>query len=235
MWGNLLILLAVFRALILLNEPMPIGYWPLLNPRTLSCFFIVGILYAIAWLHGRDPVLRTQPVNRHTLVILANVLTLVILSAEVTAYFDRSAWAGGVGTAGGGIAPPGVYGVEPGVPVPDPNAGVVAAAEDSAALSRQLALSSLWALYAVALVAIGIWRDYRPIRYLAMVIFGFTITKVFFVDIATLDRVYKMLSVMVLGVLLLVASYLYQRLKTQQDPVEEPAEDPAELAQPPSS
>jgi hypothetical protein len=228
MWGNLLLLLAVFRALILLNEPVPIGYWPLVNPRTLSCLFIVGILYAIAWLHSRDPILRTQPVNRHTLVILANVLTLVILSAEVTAYFDRRAWAGGVGTASGGPGGPGLDGVEPGLrDSPGVGAGAIAAAEDSAALSRQLALSSLWALYAVALVAIGIWRDYRPIRYLAMVIFGFTITKVFFVDIATLDRVYKMLSVMVLGVLLLVASYLYQRLKTQQDP--------AEIPQPPSS
>jgi hypothetical protein len=218
MWGNLLLLLAVFRALVLLNEPVPIGYWPLINPRTLSCLFIVAILYAIAWLHGRDPVLRTQPVNRHTLVILANVLTLVILSAEVTAYFDRRAWAGGVGAAGdrrlGGLEPG--SGIGPGI---TPGA---AAVEDTAALSRQLALSSLWALYAVALVAIGIWRDYRPIRYLAMVIFGFTITKVFFVDIATLDRVYKMLSVMVLGVLLLVASYLYQRLKTPQDPAESP-------------
>ena len=229
MWGNLLLLLAVFRALVLLNEPVPIGYWPLVNPRTLSCLFIVGILYAIAWLHGRDPVLRTQPVNRHTIVILANILTLVILSAEVTAYFDRRAWAGGVGASGGG--PAGVYGVEPGLR--DPSAGAAAAVENSAALSRQLALSSLWALYALALVAIGIWRDYRPIRYLAMVIFGFTITKVFFVDIATLDRVYKMLSVMVLGVLLLVASYLYQRLKTQQDAADA-AEMPPELPQPPS-
>ena len=110
MWGNLLLLLAVFRALVLLNEPVPIGYWPLVNPRTLSCLFIVAILYAIAWLHGRDPVLRTQPVNRHTLVILANVLTLVILSAEVTAYFDRRAWAGGVGAAGDGR----LGGLEPG-------------------------------------------------------------------------------------------------------------------------
>ena len=229
MWGNLLLLLAVFRALVLLNEPVPIGYWPLVNPRTLSCLFIVGILYAIAWLHGRDPVLRTQPVNRHTLVILANVLTLVILSAEVTAYFDRRAWAGGVGAArrpGRRLVRPGTAASGDG-PAPAPGA---AAVENSAALSRQLALSSLWALYAVALVAIGIWRDYRPIRYLAMVIFGFTITKVFFVDIATLDRVYKMLSVMVLGVLLLVASYLYQRLKTPEAP-----QDPAELPQPPSS
>jgi hypothetical protein len=235
MWGNLLLLLAVFRALILLNEPVPIGYWPLFNPRTLSCLFIVGILYAIARLHARDPILKTQPANRHTLVILANILTLVILSAEVTAYFDRQAWEGGVGAVGGrGPADP--YGLERG-PV-GPGGGTVVApgaatAESSAALSRQLALSSLWALYAVALVAIGIWRDYRPIRYLAMVIFGFTITKVFFVDIATLDRVYKMLSVMVLGVLLLVASYLYQRLKTPLIP-EESGQDPAESPQPPS-
>ncbi len=118
---------------------------------------------------------------------------------------------------------------------PGASAGAVAAVEDSAALSRQLALSSLWALYAVALVAIGIWRDYRPIRYLAMVIFGFTITKVFFVDIATLDRVYKMLSVMVLGVLLLVASYLYQRLKTQQDAAEAHPRIRRNWPQPPSS
>jgi len=52
------------------------------------------------------------------------------------------------------------------------------------------------------------------VRYLAMLVFAFTILKVFVVDLATLDRVYRMLSVMALGVLLLIASYLYQRLRT---------------------
>jgi uncharacterized membrane protein len=50
--------------------------------------------------------------------------------------------------------------------------------------------------------------------------------KVFVVDIATLDRVYKMLSVMVLGILLLVASYLYQRLRAPDASFESPNESP---------
>src|SRR5262249_29528658 len=71
----------------------------------------------------------------------------------------------------------------------------------------------LWAVYAVGLVFAGIRRRYRPIRYLAILLFGFTILKVFMVDIARLDRVSKMLSVMGLGILLLIASYLYQRVR----------------------
>ena len=38
-----------------------------------------------------------------------------------------------------------------------------------------------------------------------------TIVKVFAFDLATLDRIYRVSSVIGLGVLLLVTSYLYQR------------------------
>jgi uncharacterized membrane protein len=67
----------------------------------------------------------------------------------------------------------------------------------------------------MVLVAVGIWRNYRPIRYFAILLFAITIGKVFLVDLSTLDRVYKMLSVMALGVILLIASYLYQRLRSE--------------------
>jgi uncharacterized membrane protein len=40
---------------------------------------------------------------------------------------------------------------------------------------------------------------------------------VFFVDLAQLDRVYRVLSVIGLGVLLIVASYLYQRFMADED------------------
>lgn len=191
LWGGALIVLAIVRAMALLTEPVPISYLPLMNPRTLSCLFIVMVLYALAWFHGRDATTSARPLPRHALIIAANVLTLVILSAEIDAFFDRRAWSDGAERG-------------------------VAGAETTAALSRQLTLSILWALYAVVLVAIGIWRAYRPVRYLAMLIFAFTIAKVFLVDLATLDRVYKMASVMGLGILLLIASYLYQRLRTTE-------------------
>ena len=80
----------------------------------------------------------------------------------------------------------------------------------------------MWALYAVALVAVGIWRRYAPIRYLAIAVFAVTVAKVFFVDLDRLDRIYRVLSVVGLGVLLLAASYLYQRfnerMSTPNDP-----------------
>jgi uncharacterized membrane protein len=77
--------------------------------------------------------------------------------------------------------------------------------------AEQVALSVMWALYAVALVFAGIKRRFAPARYLAILLFGIVVAKVLFVDIAGLDRFYRMLSVLGVGVLLLVASYLYQR------------------------
>lgn len=81
----------------------------------------------------------------------------------------------------------------------------------TAALAAQLTLSVSWALYALVLVAVGIRRRYAPARYFAIALFGITSVKVLAHDIAGLDRLYRMLTVLGVGVLLLVASYLYNR------------------------
>ena len=85
--------------------------------------------------------------------------------------------------------------------------GIAANAE----LAMQMMLSATWAAYAAALTAAGIRRGYAPVRYLALVIFGVTVLKVFLVDFSQLDSVYRIASSVVLGLLLLAASYLYQR------------------------
>jgi uncharacterized membrane protein len=77
--------------------------------------------------------------------------------------------------------------------------------------ARELTLSILWAGSAAALVAAGIRRRYAPIRYLAIALFVATMVKVALVDLAQLERLYRVLSVMALGFLMLLASYLYQR------------------------
>ncbi len=81
----------------------------------------------------------------------------------------------------------------------------------NAELAMQMMLSATWAAYAAALTAAGIRRRYAPVRYLAIVIFGATVLKVFLVDFSQLDSVYRIASSVVLGLLLLAASYLYQR------------------------
>jgi len=66
----------------------------------------------------------------------------------------------------------------------------------------------------MVLIAVGLRRHYAPLRYFAITVFAITIVKVFGVDLAELDRLYRVLSVGGLGVALLLASYLYQRRLT---------------------
>jgi uncharacterized membrane protein len=50
-----------------------------------------------------------------------------------------------------------------------------------------------------------------------MAVFAVTIVKVFAVDLAELDRLYRVASIIGLGVLLLVTAFLYQRLRGSDD------------------
>jgi uncharacterized membrane protein len=83
-----------------------------------------------------------------------------------------------------------------------------------AALTRELMLSVTWAAYATILVVVGLRRSVAPLRIFAMVVLAITIVKVFTVDLAQLQRVYRVASVLGLGVMLLLTSYLYQKSRT---------------------
>jgi uncharacterized membrane protein len=83
---------------------------------------------------------------------------------------------------------------------------------------RSAALSVLWALYAFTAMAWGLWRDQALLRGGAIVLFSVTIVKVLVVDLAGLDALYRILSVLVLGAALLVASFLYARSRRRADP-----------------
>lgn len=92
-----------------------------------------------------------------------------------------------------------------------------AASPGAGSLGRELMLSVSWALYATALIVIGLWRGFAPIRYLAMGVFGVTTLKVFFFDLAELEQIYRVSSIIALGVLLLLTSYLYNRSRKRSD------------------
>ncbi len=81
-------------------------------------------------------------------------------------------------------------------------------------LAQQLSLSIIWAIYGGALLSAGIWRSNRFVRLMGLGLLGLTIAKVFFNDLASLDRIYRILSFLVLGAILLAVSFYYQR--TQQ-------------------
>jgi uncharacterized membrane protein len=74
---------------------------------------------------------------------------------------------------------------------------------------------------------VGLRRHCPAIRYFAIVVFAVTIFKVFTIDLGALERIYRVLSVIGLGVLLLMSSYLYQRSRhVRQSASPEAATDP---------
>jgi uncharacterized membrane protein len=78
-------------------------------------------------------------------------------------------------------------------------------------LAQHLALSLLWTLYASVLILAGVKRQSALLRWQALALFGIAVTKVFLYDISYLERFYRIISLLVLGVFLLVVSFLYQR------------------------
>ena len=87
-----------------------------------------------------------------------------------------------------------------------------AAAADRVELQMQVGLSVLWTLYAAVAVAWGFVRSAPAVRYAALALFGIVILKVFLIDMAELEAVYRIASFFILGLVLLAVSYVYQRL-----------------------
>ncbi len=65
--------------------------------------------------------------------------------------------------------------------------------------------------YGALLMIVGFWRRSAFVRWQALVLIAITTTKVFAYDVSKLDRIYRILSFVALGVLLLAVSFVYQR------------------------
>jgi uncharacterized membrane protein len=79
--------------------------------------------------------------------------------------------------------------------------------------AAQMSVSVVWALYAAALLTVGFATRRRGWRLAGLILFGVTSVKLVFVDLAHLDQLYRILSFMALGLLLISASYLYHKLE----------------------
>jgi uncharacterized membrane protein len=79
--------------------------------------------------------------------------------------------------------------------------------------SYKLELSIMWGLYAVMLIIIGIWKKQKHLRIGAIVLFSGTLLKLFIYDIAHLDTISKTVVFIVLGILLLITSFLYLKYR----------------------
>jgi uncharacterized membrane protein len=159
-------------------------YRPVLNERFLA--FLVGILatYLVAYLFWRQrETLPGRNVPASIFVIVANFLTIWLLSFEVWDYFGSRlaalTWSQNTGNA--------------------------------LRNARNLSLSALWAIYAVILLVIGILKRIRLLRLIGLALLSIPILKVFLYDIWALSLLYRIIAFIGLGLLLLAIAYLYQR------------------------
>ena len=74
-----------------------------------------------------------------------------------------------------------------------------------------------WTIEAVVLVVTGFMFNVRDLRLAALGIFGLVLLRIFFVDLLELDLAVRIITFMVVGGLLLVASFLFARRKRGVD------------------
>jgi len=87
--------------------------------------------------------------------------------------------------------------------------------------AAKMSLSIVWGLYAIGLITVGFWKKLRPLRFAGLGLFAITGVKLLLVDMAGLEQGYRIVSFLVMGILMIGASYLYHRLeKLIEQPVE---------------
>ena len=178
------LLLGIIRLLLVDNfEPDRL----VLNARFITYVIAIAALAWGVWLakkSGSAPEQSAAAVG----IVAINVLALVALSREVDYYFDRQLlYARTLGAA----ATQHVW--------------------QDVQVARSFGFSALWMAYGAVLMWVGFWKRSAFLRWQALALLTITVGKVFIYDVSQLERGYRIISFICLGVLLLVISFAYQR------------------------
>jgi uncharacterized membrane protein len=175
----------------------------LFNQRAFGCAVMTGVLVLASWLlrHYREESPQEEErVAAIVCVLAAHVLALLGLSLEAYSFYQvRIRFMESYDTEQIGL-------------------------RSNLEFGRQLVLSIIWGVYATFLMVWGIWRSRREQRWLALGLLLLTIAKVFLIDLASLERIYRIASFLALGVILLLVSYLYQRAQRPRQRLDANAE-----------
>jgi uncharacterized membrane protein len=162
----------------------------ILNARMATYAVAIGVLGILAW-YGRG---RTDELGKSAAaaaVVALNVLALIGLGHEIADYYARQ------------------------MAEVRPLRGRWNSADWAdirrVEIARDFTYSALGMAYGALLMTVGLWRRSAFVRWQALVLIAATIGKVFVYDVSELDRAYRILSFIVLGVLLLAISFVYQR------------------------
>ena len=73
------------------------------------------------------------------------------------------------------------------------------------------AVSLVWAIYAVTMLAFGVIKSQKSLRYLALILFAITTLKVFIIDLEHLGEFWRIIAFIALGIIIFFGSFIYIR------------------------
>ena len=85
---------------------------------------------------------------------------------------------------------------------------------------KQVSMSVLWAMIGFAGVVFGFRKDIAPIRWAALVLLGLTLVKILVIDMSEVRAIWRILSFIAAGALLLGVSFVYHRQMRAREPKE---------------
>jgi uncharacterized membrane protein len=202
-WGGLL-LLAFTTPLVIANLSYYDAPWhTLIFNRTLAAFavFVMALWLVVRTYARSGEAFKEASIVRPIATVAANLLAIVALSAQAAGYYEAKI-AGELSRAGAAAF----------------ESDDFALGLRNLELTKQLSLSVVWALYASGLLVAGRGHRLRLLRLLGLALLSLTTLKVFIWDLSSLETAYRIISFIMLGAILLVVSYFYQR---NQERVEE--------------
>jgi uncharacterized membrane protein len=83
--------------------------------------------------------------------------------------------------------------------------------EFSGNFARDMSYSIAWALFSLLLLIVGMRKRIAAVRYASLGLLGVTVVKLFFHDLSQLDQLYRIGAFVVVAIIAILASFLYQR------------------------
>jgi uncharacterized membrane protein len=159
-----------------------------------------------ALVHGVDDLLSAAA----AVVLLAGAAVAVGRTPTAAAATRRAAYFG----AGGALVYLGsitiVDSFQPG------SAALAAGIDLDVRQQGQALLSVFWSVCGLSLLWAGLRAEVAQLRLAGFALLGLAVGKVFAYDLSELDSAYRVLSFIVLGLLLLVAAFAYQRMRRRE-------------------
>ncbi len=175
----------------LATSPHVEPFVPILNRYALPALAVVAALLGAAALSFRArPVRLSADFVAMRVLSLAGLLLLwIVVSVEAYDFFMTRA------------------------DYPPANAPQVSERSERLEHLAQTSLSVVWALYAVGVLLVGFRFRSRPLRWLALVVFGLTLLKVVVIDTQALTGFYRVTAYLVLAVVMGAAAWAYQKVR----------------------